>query len=206
MGVYGYARGMLKMLFSIVALIISIAAMILLAPFLASILKTNENLMEAIETPIIDIIGEKVDNGVDVESALQEYYHLPDNVSRRISEIISGDVDEAKVNLTQSIAKSIADYVCDLLSYIIVFIVVRMVIIIIGRLLHIVEKIPVISTMNHLGGTTLALAEALVCVWIFFIFMELIHTSQLGFTLINMVWENDFLRMLYQNNLLTYFL
>lgn len=206
MGVYGYVKGLLRMLYTVVSLIIAIIAMIIFAPFLSSLMQSNDTLMGAIEAPIIETIGEKLDDGVDVKGALQDYYHLPESVSGKINEMLSGSVDDAKINITESIARTIAEYLCDIISYIIVFFTVRLLTVVIGSLLHIVEKFPVINTMNHLGGTTLALLEALVCVWLFFLIIDLIHASQLGLILIKMVLENDFLRMLYQNNMLTYFL
>ncbi len=205
MGVYGYVRGILRMLYSVAALIVSIAAMVLIAPFLASILKSNATVMNTIESPIINTIGERIDENVDVESVLSEYYHLPKSISEKINELVSDDVASAKINIAQSIAREIAEYICDLLSYIIVFILIRIVIVILEKVLHIVEKLPVIGTLNHFGGVTLALVEAVGCIWIFFIIIQLFHTSHIGQLLINMVWENDFLRALYDNNIFNYF-
>lgn len=205
MGVYGYVRGILRMLYSVAALIVSIAAMVIISPFLASTFKSNETIMQTIEKPIINTIGQKIDEEVDVEGILSDYYHLPKSISEKINELVSGDVSAAKVSLAQSISREIAEYICDLLSYIIVFIVIRIVILIVGKVLHIVEKLPVIDTLNHFGGVTLALVEAVGCIWIFFIIIQLFHTSQLGQLLISMVWENDFLRALYENNIFNYF-
>lgn len=205
MGVYGYSKGLLRMLYSVAALIISVLAMIIISPFLSSMLKSNKSVMELIQTPIENAIEKKVDDGLDIEDVLYEYYHLPDNISSKITNMVSEDVEIAKAGVTESIARAIAEYVCDLASYVIVFIAIRLILIVIGQLLHIVEKLPVIKTMNRLGGTTLALVEALGCIWIFFIIIEVIGTSEIGRQLIQMIWQNDFLRMLYENNIITYF-
>lgn len=69
--------------------------------------------------------------------------------------------------VVQSMSRTIADYICELIAYISVFFVLRVVCVFLGRGIHIFERIPIIGTVNRIGGATLALIEALVCIWIF---------------------------------------
>lgn len=73
MGVYGYNRGILRMLYSVVTLIISIVAMYFVSPFVADALKSNEVIMGKIEAPIQNTVNDKIEDGVNVQEILQDY-------------------------------------------------------------------------------------------------------------------------------------
>lgn len=198
MGVYGYNRGILRMLYSVVTLIISIVAMYFVSPFVADALKSNEVIMGKIEAPIQNTVNDKIEDGVNVQEILQDYYHLPQNVSSKISDMVRAQ--NSTETVVQSMSRTIADYICGLIAYISVFFVLRVVCVFLGRGIHIFERIPIIGTVNRIGGATLALIEALVCIWIFMTIVSMLNYTPAGHSLMQMIWNSEFLGNLYQDN------
>ena len=87
-------------------------------------------------------------------------------------------------------------------SYILAFIIASIGLSVACGVLDIVAKLPVLRQINQTGGLLVGLVEGVLRVWVVFIILDMFATTQWGNTLLVMVHSNEYVRMLYENNLL----
>lgn len=203
MGGYGYAKGLIRMCFSFVALLISVLAMLLVAPLLSEGLQRNEALMDRIRTPLVQELEDRLEgaaDSLDVEGVLSEYYHLPSSVSSTIVRALDQGVEKTAGNAASYVATTISIYVCDVAAYLIVFVTVRLLLLVVGQLLHVVERLPGIRSMNRLGGMALALGQGMIIILVFLFAVNLFQGQEFGRNVMEMIRSNDVLLGLYEWN------
>lgn len=204
---YGYHKGLIRMLYSIGTFILSIVIMIVASPIVADVLMKNEDLMSKLQQPVQQLVQEKLDEGLNIDQILEENCHLPNSVVETIQEFVQEDAVTTQTNaVAQSVGICFAEYVCKIMAYIIVFVGVQIALFVVGRILNIVEKLPVINTMNRLGGVALGLVEAFGLIWVFFILVDACRTFEWGAKALELIMTNPFLCSLYENNLFLMFL
>lgn len=202
---YGYNRGLARMIYSVSAFLISIIAMVVIAPIAANVLHNSEPVMESIQKPIEEIVVKQIDEGLDVDQIIDNC-HLPSGLDKNIRNIANENILDKEGEIASVISETLAEYVCDILAYISIFIIVRIVLFIVSRVIHVVEHLPVIKKLNKAGGALLSVVEAIGCIWLFFMLADVLSTTKFGITVRTMIWENELLRILYNINPLLFFI
>lgn len=107
--------------------------------------------------------------------------------------------------------KSFYDYIATYISYMIVnaiaFLVTTFILGILFTLifvaLSVAVKLPIVNIINRLGGMLFGCAEALLFVWVLFVFVAIFSGSGFGELIYNQVNESRLLSILYDKNILT---
>ena len=100
----------------------------------------------------------------------------------------------------QYIGAYIAKLVIDMIAFILTFIVVTVIIRAIVFALDIVSELPVVGFFNHLGGGVLGIGIALIIVWILFMLVTLLYTTDIGKEMYGMIENNSILKIIYDSN------
>lgn len=201
----GYKKGIMRMVLSISAFLISSLAMLLAAPYLSDILIENDVVIDKIETPIYEVVAQQFEEGADVSDILNEY-HLPENLNSSIEELVKENLQEKQNSAASAVARYLAEYICRIISYIIVFAVVRILLQFLAGVIKIFEHLPVVHELNNIGGMTLGILEAVGCIWLFFMIADIFHATQFGIVVRTMIWDSQVLRILYNKNPLLIFM
>lgn len=135
-----------------------------------------------------------------VQSILNQQ-ELPASLKETI-EKMSLSVGEQAQNAQQAVAGSIADMVLSAICFVVTLLIIRIILMVLSRVLNIITKLPVIHGVNQFAGLTFGLAEGLLIVWIFFVFLTCILQTEFGQKCVQMVLENQILTYLYDHNLL----
>lgn len=192
-GIYGYRRGLIRMAYSVAAFLISIAAMVIFAPFFAAQVREFEPLTSHIQEPAQQMLQQKLNEGGNLDEILKNYTHL----THGISEMPTLSTEE----LTYEASVYITDYICEIIAYVLLFFLIRIVLSVLAKTLNVFARLPVINCMNRLGGLALGLVEALGCLWILFMIIDAFSANEFGMHLLEMIHENKFLNELYRQNL-----
>jgi uncharacterized membrane protein required for colicin V production len=104
-------------------------------------------------------------------------------------------------NFADYIINFIATMILNVLSFIAAVIVVQLFLRIAIAALGILSHIPLIGGLNRLLGLFLGLLQALFLLWIFFLVLSMISTTEAGLQLMSMVQSSSFLGYLYDSNL-----
>lgn len=135
-----------------------------------------------------------------VQSILNKQ-ELPASLKETI-EKMSLSVEEQTQNAQHAVAGSIADMVLSAICFVVTLLIIRIILMVLSHALNIITKLPVIHGVNQFAGLTFGLAEGLLIVWIFFVFLTCIIQTEFGQKCVEMILENQILTYLYDHNLL----
>ncbi|EOS27048.1 hypothetical protein C806_00641 [Lachnospiraceae bacterium 3-1] len=169
-GLHGYIRGMVRMIFSLAAVLVTIVLASLTAPYVAEFLR--------MQTPLHGVIHEK----------------CTEVVQNNIGIHLEGGIEQ------------VADWAVQRIAWIAAFLLISILLGILIHVLDIIAKLPVIESINHMGGLVVGLLEGLLVIWILFFVIALCQGSQWGNQMMQEIQENPLLQWLYQNNILERFL
>ena len=197
----GYRRGFATMLLSLLTIVIAVATVIVVAPFVKKAVVEHTEIETKLTEKISDKIVEKVHSETDLPKVL-DGIHLPQSLKEKLglkAESISGTLAEK----VKGVAQSIADVVITAGVYVATFIVVLILLWILGRALHLVGKIPVLGTIDGILGLVFSLLEAVIVTDAVFLIIMAISGTGLGETLTGMIHDSKILSFFYEHNLLS---
>ena len=207
---HGYIKGLVRVVFSLVSIFLTIAMVTWMTPYVSDFLEKTplydniqKKCVESIQGKAETEIGQKAEEqqplqimGIEVPAEWQE------KLSQKATETADHLLEQSGVY--EEIGSYIARIVVNMIACVVTFIIVVLVLRILVNLLDIVAKLPVLNGMNHLGGTVAGAIEGILIVWILFFIITLCQSSELCRGFLKDINQNPFLKILYENNIVEY--
>lgn len=204
---WGYYKGLLRMIVSIVASILTILIAVVVSPMVNDFVKENtdiyQNVEESIEVQLESYTTEYLE---EIEDSQQENFieslGLPKAVESMILKNNTAEyyAEQGISTFFQYLSKLIASIVIStaifVLTYIVAFIVLRVICVAI----KIVDYLPFVREANRLSGMILCLAQALLIIWVLCLASTPFSAIPLGQWLNGIIQESRVLQILYQYN------
>lgn len=213
----GYKRGLVKIVVSLLATIISIVLVSVITPYVSSWIRTATPLEDVVEKKMIEMLAPEAEDG---EALLKE--ELPKEEQIILIEeakvpkmfrdmLLENNNNEAYASLgVGTFGEYIGAYIAKLLADIIAFLITMLIVTIIVRvamgMLGILDKLPVIGGINRIAGGVVGLGSGLIVVWILFIVATLLYNTSFGKMCFENIAESSILSALYDNNVLMKFI
>ena len=198
----GWRRGLIMTVFSMFATVIAIAISAQLSPQLS---RTWQN------TAFYEIVSERVEmtlfKGQDSQNDGEEgednrgvinSLPLPDVVQNGYAQNNMLGVSEFR----KYIADSVTGIILNAISFVLVFLGVSIIMRIIIRCLNLLSRLPVIHTMNKMGGMLVGLLKGLILLWLICIVITIMSGTEAGIYLYGQINESPFLKYIYDNNMI----
>ncbi len=224
----GYAKGFLKIVYSLISWIVMLAFVIFATPYIENYLKTETELYNKVVVYCEDTLRRQVQeelgnmNISGVENSLTENElftaiadKLPDNlleeVKSKTSEMTDGLKEKTNEIANELIetkgiygktAVAIADLFLQGVSTVIAMILGAIVSIFISLLLGFIGKLPIIGFANQILGLVAGAVNGLLIIWIAFYLVTVMSTTELGSMVISHIYASPFLIYIYENNVL----
>lgn len=179
--VRGYSRGLLRIVYSLVAWVVMLGASMFAAPYVRDCLAQN--------TQLEQVIYDKVQQQVAGNNL------IPSGGDYDIAGVLlqkSGVYDEISTQITSAIMTGI--------SFFIVMLVLGIVAYVARRLIWGIEKVPVIGTVNRIAGFGVGFLKGMIIVWVLLAVIALCSTSGFGQTMTPYIDDSSLLRYIYENN------
>ena len=144
--------------------------------------------------------GLKNSGNESVENAI-ENADIPESLQETL--IKSAKATYQKLGVTtfaQYVGAYIAKQVINIIAFILTFIVVTIILRAVVFALDIVTELPGVGALNHLAGGLFGMGIALVIVWIIFMVITLMYTTDIGKEIYRMVEDNTLLKLIYDGN------
>ena len=192
---YGYSRGMVKIVLSMAAMIITIVLTTILTVPVGAILKAT--------TPIYDNMYEKISETIeeseitDIESVKE--LDLPDLIIDKIME-----EEEAINDVKKYVATQVTDTAYTAGVFLVLLIVVYIVVKIAITMLDFVAKLPLIKEVNKLGGLLIGLIYGLTIIWAACLVLTMFSSKPWAQDIYAQINDNQLLSFIYNNNLITW--
>lgn len=204
--IWGYHKGFVKIAYSLASTLVALALVAVLAPHVQTLIiektpfydKTVEICTTRIQEKMNQAAEEAGNNVVDV---LKEA-GLPEGVLNVIDKIEiqeSGDSTAA-----QQAGEKVAQWVVLIISIVVTYVVAMIVIKVLGGILNIATKLPIIKGANKWLGLALGFVQGTFNVWLAGLVLSSVCTTETGRYLISLVYENLFLKFLYEKNGIVY--
>ena len=171
--VIGWRKGVIRLVLSLVSMIVTILAAVIIAPLATTAIRNETNIDENMAQSIYTILSENK----EVDQYFSNEQMIPDGIN----------ISEA------------GEHLQNIVIMVVVFIVLR---IIIGAT-GIIRRLPIIKQADKLGGVIVGLIEGLVVVWIFFTVVTAISGTENAANILAQIHKNAFLEALYNNNPIT---
>ena len=216
--ILGWRAGFVKTVFSLVSTIAVIALTLIFSPVVTDMLKSSEMIYNPVNEKIasfIDLSGvvEGLGESVDAE-AIIESLNLPESIKDMIRESLTESIDEAEESAIESVENELETfeaYIAELLTnvifnaigFVLTFIIAAVGMAVLTFVMDLLSKLPVISQINTLAGAVIGAVEGLMVLWILFMVLTMLGSTEIGQMALKMITENAFLSFLYDNNIIS---
>ena len=185
----GYRSGLMKSLISIVSYVLSILLSFWIYPIVSGTLKKT-----VVYKYLVDFIGEKYISG-----------SLPSETDGAWG-MIWNYVGDGIETATTSIYGAIADLIIKIIAFLLVLIFFKIAIRLIGKVLNIFTKLPVIKQFNRLGGAVLGGGIGVVVLYIVAAVLVLLSPFDGDSKVMTEINNSTFASQLCENNVILEFL
>lgn len=198
----GYYMGLIKKLFRLFSFIVTIIAATVMMPYISDFIVENTSIYNKIEENLNDMLTELYEDK-DSESKSDS-----DKRTASMPEIISdilleGEAKEILIDeINDYFSSQAANIIVNSISFFIAFAIIQVVLRTTVFTLDIIANLPIIKGINQYAGLALGLCEGVVWVWIFFLIVMFISTSEIGIIINEQIRDSEFLSYLYNNNYL----
>lgn len=205
--IIGWAQGMLRLIISVAGLLASIMISLYGAPHVSGYLQENTDVDDKLAAYISNELayseaGEEVTRGIQI--AVINQLPLPETMK---STILNNNNSEMYGLLEVSgiyeyIAKSIAVVILNAAVFLVLLILCRIIFMMIGRFAKDITKLPIVHSLDKVGGGILGGIRGIIWIWIFFLFLSITSTFEWSSRMIGQINEAPILKLLYDHNIL----
>lgn len=201
--VWGYSKGFLRVAYSLVEWLLIFLVISKGTPYVLDFLNENTNIPQQLtmhcEKQLQESVGDWLDPNVE------------DNISTENSELPYAEIKLPVVlvdNLLENtgaytkLAEGVAQLAVEGLAYLLAIVLTLLVFYLIGKVLKIVDKIPVIHGLNRLLGVGAGFVKGMMLVWLLFGLIAFCVGTAWGQFLLPYIYEAEILTWLYENNYL----
>lgn len=195
--VISYRKGFARMLLALSAALLSLILVWLFAPAVRDFLLEHTDAKETIAARLDPVLLEHADTItgglLPADQAL-----LPDALADMVREKAAGYAAEG----VHGVSLRIAGVLISAASYGLLYLFLWLALRILGYVLHLVTRLPVLRQVNGLMGLVLGLTEAYILICVLFILITAFSHTDTGFALMKMIGQSELLSFIYNNNLL----
>lgn len=208
----GVRNGFIKSLLSMVFFILAAVLVYFANPYVSGFLKN--------QTPVYAVLEEKCQEIFDVEKLLGkeigteepsrteqtemiESLPLPDILKEQLTEN-NNDVGYLKLavtNFEEYLAGFMANLILTVLSYVVTFLLAVLVLKLLMGALDVLTELPVLKSINRVLGFLLGSIQGLCVVWVLFLVITILGSTDMGSKLLGMISESSLLSFFYDTNI-----
>lgn len=213
-GAVGYCKGLIRMAFSILAVVIAAILTGMLTPTISNALYQNESIYGGVYNIVQRNItmseleaelNETDVEGVDIKKYAQETVdklNLPDSIKDNIMDKvdISDDPKATLEEVNKSICTCITRMIINALVYVVVFVLVTIIIRALFKTMNLIGRMPIIRELNKMTGMIGGLALGVAVTYIFFAVIIIFTNTPFGSSAMECIENSEILGWLYDTN------
>ncbi|MFQ9933202.1 MAG: CvpA family protein [Lachnospiraceae bacterium] len=193
MAAYGYKRGFVRIVLSMLAMIVTIIlASVLTIPVSGFIKETSvgEGIRASVEEMVegADIIDAESINNLD----------LPKSMLEPIAE----GAESTQQAIGTYVADALTDTIINSLTFLILVIVIYIILKIVIAALDVVTKLPVLNSINKGAGAVIGLVQGLLFVWVGCLVLAACSDKPWAQEAFRQINDNELLSFIYNNNMI----
>ncbi len=207
-GIMGFRKGLLKTLLSMISTIAVILIIAWLTPHIGDYIRENTSMMEMMQERMESTIFAEIDTTIEIPVAMQvqfiEELPLPQImkdilIENNNSEVYQEfDVSSFVEYLSEYVARGLINGIAFVIALIATVIIMRIIVVAIT----ILTELPLIGTLDRLGGFAIGIVHGGFWIAIFFLIVVLISDTGIGKMLMETIKSDSMLAWVYDKNAL----
>lgn len=202
--VYGYRKGILGMLLTVLTWILIFAGVPYATPHIEHYMREEESISTFIDGRIENYVDKRIEAAKETLKDPEGDITIPEGAFGVLGDVAAEKIDELierEEQRTRTILiEETADIVYHLISYIAAIIGVMLVIWLLNLIAKAINYVPVIGTASRILGLLLGLFNGFVIVWVIFYALLCLKDTETGSALTAMINDQPILLMLFEEN------
>lgn len=159
--IVGYKKGLVEVGFKLISFILAIIIALMFYEPVANFIIEKTEFDESIQQTIQQNIGEKKLEEISVN----ENEEIPEIITKQINNTIIQATNSAKESVATLVSQNLAVLAIKIISIIGLFIVARILLFVVRKITNLIAKLPLIKSINKLGGVIYGVAEGIIIVY-----------------------------------------
>ena len=204
--IMGFRKGFVKEIVSVFFMLISFLLVWAVNPYVNTFVKeytpVYDTIQDKCQTMVSEQIGNKKTLDKEEQNQVMENMELPDLLKNALVENNTAETYRylAVSTFTEYISDSLAVVAVNGISFLISFVLSAAVIKLLGFILNVLTKLPVINGINKIAGAAVGGIKCIIFIWIAFLVLTLLCNTTLGQQGMALIQQDAFLNFLYSQN------
>lgn len=204
--IMGFRKGFVKEIVSVFFMLISFLLVWAVNPYVNTFVKeytpVYDTIQDKCQTLVSEQIGNKKTLDKEDQNQVMENMELPDLLKNALVENNTAETYRylAVSTFTEYISDSLAVMAVNGISFLISFVLSAAVIKLLGFILNVLTKLPVINGINKIAGAAVGGIKCIIFIWIAFLVLTLLCNTTLGQQGMALIQQDAFLNFLYSQN------
>ena len=191
--ILGYKKGLINVVFNIVAFLLAIVITLVLYKPVSNIIIQNTNIHENIKEMILKRSQGTEPKEENIES---------NDINKYIENSINNMTNEAKTAAREVVAENFATKAVQVITGIVLFILTRAILILLRFVTQTIAKLPIIKQFNTLGGIIYGIIKSLIIIYVLLTIMYLIVSIKGNGNIALAIDSSCITKFLYDNNII----
>lgn len=209
---HGYRKGFLRMAISLFTIILVIAIVTVISPYVSNYLIHHTKVYDQLKEKVVEVFADKnevYDNTIEENQVKTiQTYELPDIIKTCLIENNTAEVYSAMMvsPFEDYVAGYIAKMIINAITFIGLFLMLAILLAFVIFSADIIAKIPIIKGFNKLLGLFTGLCSGLLIVWVGFFVAIIFFGNSIGTKMLTYINDSIFLSILFNTNILVKFI
>ena len=199
----GYRRGFIREIVSFFFVFLSLSLAWAINPYINDFLISETPVYSTIQETCTDFVQKQssdLENEMESSSQFIDGLNLPEILRKNIEKNNNTEnYAELSVNtLTEYVSGYLARTIVNGLSYVLAYILATIGIRIVVYILNLIAGLPILKTANKLTGGLVGFVKGLVFIWILFLILTVLCSTEIGKTSLELIEKDSLLIVIYQ--------
>ena len=199
----GYRRGFIREIVSFFFVFLSLSLAWAINPYINDFLISETPVYSTIQETCTDFVQKQssdLENEMESSSQFIDGLNLPEILRKNIEKNNNTEIyAELSVNtLTEYVSGYLARTIVNGLSYVLAYILATIGIRIVVYILNLIAGLPILKTANKLTGGLVGFVKGLVFIWILFLILTVLCSTEIGKTSLELIEKDSLLSVIYQ--------
>lgn len=199
----GYRRGFIREIVSFFFVFLSLSLAWAINPYINDFLISETPVYSTIQEKCTDFVQKQssdLENEMESSSQFIDGLNLPEILRKNIEKNNNTEnYAELSVNtLTEYVSGYLARTIVNGLSYVLAYILATIGIRIVVYILNLIAGLPILKTANKLTGGLVGFVKGLVFIWILFLILTVLCSTEIGKTSLELIEKDSLLSVIYQ--------
>lgn len=192
----GYKKGMVKIVLSMIAMVVTYILAAALTIPVSMALKTATPVYTTIEESVEKMVKEAKIDDTKLDITAIEKLNLPSQIEEKL---IDG-AEKVTTGFNDYLVSSISNFILKALTFFILFVVIYIILSIVIKVFDFVSKLPFLNTVNKAGGLAVGAVQGLIIVWIGCLVITAFSDKAWAQEAFRQINDNKLLTFIYENN------